>query len=107
MINRNSGSGTRLVIDQLLSGARPPGYAVQPRSHHAVAAAVRQGRADWGVCIASVAHSAGLGFLPLTVEQYDFLIARSRAERPAVRALLALLQRGDIRRRLAALGLDA
>ena len=107
MINRNAGSGTRLLIDQLLSGARPPGYAVQPRSHHAVAAAVRQGRADWGVCIASVAHSAGLGFLPLTAEQYDFLIARSRAERPAVRALVALLQRDDIRRRLAALGLDA
>ena len=72
-----------------------------------MAAAVRQGRADWGVCIASVAHSAGLGFLPLTAEQYDFLIARSRAERPAVRALVALLQRDDIRRRLAALGLDA
>jgi putative molybdopterin biosynthesis protein len=106
MINRNLGSGTRLLIDQLLAGARPAGYAVQPRSHHAVAAAVLQGRADWGVCIASVAASAGLGFLPLAAERYDFLMLRSRAERPAVRALRAMLERSDIRRRLAALGLD-
>lgn len=106
MINRNAGSGTRLLIDQLLAGARPPGYAVQPRSHHAVAAAVQQRRADWGVCIASVASRAGLGFLPLTEEQYDFLIARSRMQRPAVRALVTLLQDTDIRRRLAALGLS-
>lgn len=107
MINRNAGSGTRLLIDQLLEGVRPPGYAVQPRSHHAVAAAIRQGRADWGVCIASVAAQAALGFLPLAAERYDFLIPRGRAQRPAVQALVALLQRSDIRSRLAALGLDA
>ena len=51
MVNRNTGAGTRLLIDQLLAGARPPGYWNQPRSHNAVAAAVAQGRADWGVAI--------------------------------------------------------
>ena len=40
MVNRNQGSGTRALIDRLLGGARPPGYAVQPRNHNAVAAAV-------------------------------------------------------------------
>ncbi len=43
MVNRNQGSGTRALIDGLLGGARPPGYAVQPRNHNAVAAAVRPG----------------------------------------------------------------
>ena len=52
MVNRNPGSGTRILIDRLLGGARPAGYAVQPKSHNAVAAAVAQGRADWGVAIA-------------------------------------------------------
>ena len=46
------------------------------KSHNAVAAAVAQGRADWGVAIATVAEGAGLGFLPLQEEQFDFVIPR-------------------------------
>ena len=65
MVNRNAGAGTRVLIDKLLGGARPPGYANQPRSHNAVAAAVAQARADWGVAIEPVARLYGLGFLPL------------------------------------------
>ena len=56
MVNRNAGAGTRVLIDQLLAGARPAGYSNQPRSHNAVAAAVAQGRADWGIAIESVAQ---------------------------------------------------
>src|SRR5262249_43492606 len=70
MVNRNNGSGTRALIDRLLDGARPAGYAVQPRNHHAVAAAVAQGRADWGVTLDTIAAAAGLGFLPLQEERY-------------------------------------
>src|SRR5215475_1335142 len=40
MVNRNTGAGTRVLIDWMLKGARPPGYSNQPRSHNAVAAAV-------------------------------------------------------------------
>src|SRR5205085_12557151 len=74
MVNRNQGSGTRVLIDRLLEGAKPAGYAVQPRNHHAVAAAVAQGRADWGVTLESIASRAGLGFLPLQDERYDFVV---------------------------------
>jgi putative molybdopterin biosynthesis protein len=74
MVNRNQGSGTRVLIDRLLAGARPPGYWNQPRSHNAVAAAIAQGRADWGVSIAPVAAAAGLAFLPLAEEHYDFAV---------------------------------
>jgi putative molybdopterin biosynthesis protein len=55
MVNRNQGAGTRILIDRLLGDARPEGYWNQPRSHNAVAAAVAQGRADWGMTIAPVA----------------------------------------------------
>ena len=48
MVNRNAGAGTRILIDQLLQGARPPGYSNQPRSHNAVAAAVAQRRRRLG-----------------------------------------------------------
>ncbi|SEF87002.1 molybdopterin biosynthesis protein [Bosea lathyri] len=75
MVNRNQGAGTRILIDQLLAGARPPGYWNQPRSHNAVAAAVAQGRADWGIAIRPVAEACGLGFLPLAEEHYDFAVA--------------------------------
>jgi putative molybdopterin biosynthesis protein len=47
MVNRNKGKGTRALIDRLLEGVKPEGYAVQPRNHNPVAAAVAQGRADW------------------------------------------------------------
>ena len=43
MVNRNQGSGTRVLIDGMLAGARPNGYAVQASNHSAVAAAVAQG----------------------------------------------------------------
>jgi hypothetical protein len=44
---------------------------LQARSHNAVAAAVAQGRADWGVAIAPVARDYGLGFLPLIEEHVE------------------------------------
>jgi molybdopterin molybdotransferase/putative molybdopterin biosynthesis protein len=107
MVNRNSGSGTRVLIDRLLAGATPPGYAVQPRNHSAVAAAVAQGRADWGVCIESVARQASLGFLPIQEERYDYVVPKSRLERPAVQEFVRLLADPGIRRRLESFGLGA
>ena len=72
MVGRNQGSGTRVLLDRLLQGARPPGYWNQPASHNAVAAAIAQGRADWGLAIRPVAQAMGLGFLPVADEHYDF-----------------------------------
>jgi len=105
MVNRNQGSGTRVLIDRLLGGVKPHGYAVQPRNHNAVAAAVVQGRADWGMTLDTVARKAGLGFLPVQEEQYDFIVPRSRANRPGVVAFMNLLQQPSTREVLARLGM--
>ena len=105
MVGRNAGAGTRVLIDKLLEGRRPPGYANQPRSHNAVAAAVAQKRADWGVAIAPVAELYGLGFLPIAPEDYDFLVVESRRARPAVQAFLAALRDETVRGRIRALGM--
>jgi putative molybdopterin biosynthesis protein len=105
MVNRNQGSGTRALVDRLLGGVKPSGYAVQPRNHNAVAAAVVQGRADWGVTLDIVARRAGLGFLPLQEEQYDFVVPTSRASRPGVVAFKALLHAPRVREALGRLGM--
>jgi putative molybdopterin biosynthesis protein len=104
MVNRNRGSGTRILIDRLLGSGRPRGYAVEARSHNAVAAAVAQGRADWGFAIEPVAAAYGLGFLPIQVEHYDFAIPENRWERPAVRAFRSLLECPETLAALEAIG---
>jgi putative molybdopterin biosynthesis protein len=109
MVNRNTGSGTRILIDRLLAqhAAQPqhvPGYAVQAKSHNAVAAAVAQGRADWGVAIDTVARAYGLAFLPYQDEHYDFVVPKPRLGRPAVQAFRALLAERTTQEHLRELG---
>jgi molybdopterin molybdotransferase/putative molybdopterin biosynthesis protein len=106
MVNRNAGSGTRVLIDSLLERSRPVGYANQPRSHNAVAAAIAQRRADWGVAIEPVAHMYGLAFLPIAAEEYDFLLLDARRGRPAVLAFLEVLRAETVRARIRALGME-
>ena len=106
MVSRNAGAGTRVLIDRLLDGARPPGYANQPKSHNAVATAIAQGRADWGLAIEPVADLYGLGFLPVAPEHYDFLVVESRRTRPAVQAFLAALRDEKTRDKIRAIGMQ-
>jgi putative molybdopterin biosynthesis protein len=107
MVNRNKGSGTRALIDRLLEGEKPVGYAVQPRNHNAVAAAVAQGRADWGLTLDMIAANAGLGFLPLREERYDFVVPKARAGRNGVSAFRKLLNEPSTRDALARLGMKS
>ena len=104
MVNRNAGSGTRIIIDQWLGDRRPAGYGTQTKSHNAVAVAISQRRADWGIAIDTVARQYGLGFIPVQQEQYDFVVPTARLERPAVRAFRALLDDPEVRGELASLG---
>lgn len=92
MVNRNRGSGTRVLLDEILAGRRPPGFAVEARSHNAVCAAVAQGRADWGVAIEPAAREYGLAFAPLREERYDFAIPKARWDRPAVAAFREVVE---------------
>ena len=108
MVNRNQGSGTRVLIDALLrdAGVAEPqeGRHAQAKSHHAVAAAVAQGRADWGVTLDVLARANGLVFLPLREERYDIVARESRLDRPAVAALRDLFASDAGRTALSDLG---
>lgn len=94
--NRMRGSGTRVVLDELLSARQlsPEFLAGQTQaeaSHHAVAEAVASGRADVAFGIEAAAHAHGLGFVALAREQY-FLVSRSAGlEHPHLQALLGIL----------------
>ncbi len=108
LINRNRGSGTRRLVDQLVAEfkAPPPGFELEVRSHNAVAAAIDQGRADWGVGIEGVARLYGLSFRPITQEHYDFVIPKSRRDRRPVLEFIDRLRSPAFRDKLRRFGFD-
>jgi molybdate transport repressor ModE-like protein len=95
--NRALGTGTRVVLDELLaqnrlSGADIRGYELTEPSHAAVAHAVAAGQCDAGLGIAAAAQSAGLDFVPLADERYHLVCLKSALSQPAIQSLLQLLQ---------------
>jgi putative molybdopterin biosynthesis protein len=104
LASRNKGSGTRILLERLLEGAFPASTYGDARSHHAVAAAVAQGRADWGLCLESVARGAGLSSTFVAEESYDFAVPDARRGRPAVAAFAAALEDPSVHAELARLG---
>ncbi len=97
--NRTLGSGTRVVLDELLAqaGLQPSdinGYAHTEPSHAAVAQAVAAGQCDVGLGIAAAAQQAGLDFVALAEEHYHLVCLKSALVQPGIMALLQLLQTG-------------
>jgi putative molybdopterin biosynthesis protein len=95
-INRQRGSGTRVLFDYHLGklGISPEnveGYQNQEFTHLAVGAAIASGRADCGIGIAAVTRSLDLDFVPLFAERYDLIIPQEHAESPLLAPLLELL----------------
>lgn len=92
-VNRQPGSGTRLLMDHLLAEqGLPPasikGYDQPPEdSHVAVAAAIASGLGDVGPGIESAAQQFGLDFIPLIVEDYFLVCLKDTLEHPAVQRL--------------------
>ena len=99
-VNRAEGTGTRVLLDELLGKAGVAasgiqGYERQEPSHTAVAQAIAGGAADVGLGIESAAREKGLGFLPLMQERYHLVCLKSELPTPQVQALLKELQSRD------------
>jgi molybdate transport repressor ModE-like protein len=108
LVNRQRGSGTRSLIDQLLAanGVRPEniaGYHHEEFTHEAVAATIAAGQADVGFGIEAAAARYDLGFVPLVSERYGFAMPNAIAASPEGRAFLARLQGNTFRQRLLAM----
>ena len=99
-VQRQEGSGTRLLTDHLLTreGVEPAawqaGVVLEEDSHVAVAAAVASGLGDAGVGIEAAARAFGLGFVPLIEEDYFLVCLSDTLEHPAVRLLRQVLGDG-------------
>lgn len=109
LINRQTGSGTRVWLDvQLeragLSAETIEGYQRAVTTHTAVAEAVAAGKADVGVGIYAAARAYDLGFEPLTQEQYDLVMLAAGWETDAGQALQGVVKSAAFREALEALG---
>ncbi|QLE43759.1 helix-turn-helix domain-containing protein [Nostoc sp. C052] len=96
IVNREIGSGSRMLLEQTLQKEQIPFDTVQGfdnvlKSHQDVAQAVVQGSADAGMSTASVATAFGLGFIPLHQSRYDLVILKEYLEEAPVQQLLSTL----------------
>jgi putative molybdopterin biosynthesis protein len=96
LINRESGSGTRVLLDHLLAkdGIDPKkvvGYENEVYTHLEVGLAILKGDANVGLGIQPVAEFLGLRFLPITAERYDLVVARESLTLRPVRIFFNLL----------------
>ncbi|MBS0444366.1 MAG: helix-turn-helix transcriptional regulator [Proteobacteria bacterium] len=101
-INRQPGSGTRLLLDLLLrrDGIEPGrinGYEQCELTHAAVAAYVASGMADAGYGVETPARQFKLDFLPSQVERYFFLCHEASLASPPVMALVDVLRSPEYR----------
>ncbi len=108
-VNRQKGAGTRLLLDHqlALAGIRPEqisGYTREEYTHTGVAAQIAARTADAGLGILAAARIAGLDFLPLAEESYDFLISVSAWESQEVQRFIAILRSRDFSQRLERMG---
>lgn len=108
-INRQPGSGTRILLDYLLKKQhiQPTqllGYAREEYTHLAVAAAVAAGSADAGMGVAAAAKAFDLDFIPLTKERYDLCVPRKFWESALLDSLKQALFSEEFRRRVAGMG---
>lgn len=110
LVNREEGSGARLLLDQRLKAegikaARVRGYRDVVSSHLDVGRRVAEGVADIGVGVEAIAGLLGLGFIPLQTERYDLVIpSEFLTGHPGVGRLLEALVSREVRAEIEALG---
>jgi len=100
IVNREPGSGARLVLDQALAelkiaSRRIAGYARELSGHLEVAAAIAAGEAEAGLTLRVAAEAFKLGFVPVREERYDLVILQRETDSPPVRAMLDALNSGS------------
>ena len=108
-INRQRGSGTRILLDYQLKQLRIEpddiiGYERELYTHLAVAAAVASGAADAGLGILSAAKALNLDFVPIAEERYDLAIPVNFLQLPQLQVILELITQPHFRQRVEALG---
>jgi putative molybdopterin biosynthesis protein len=107
--NRQSGSGTRVLLDHELKKrdidpAAITGYEREEFTHMAVGVAIASGLADAGLGVRAAATALGLGFIPVADEEYDLVVARSFFESNRGAKLMQIIRSVAFKRAVTALG---
>ena len=113
IINRNPGSGTRILLDYYLKKIaenegksfneivkKIKGYKIEAKSHTAVAVAILTEKADVGLGIKAVADYYNLDFIPLREEEYDFVIPKEKIEKEPVKAFIETLRSKEFKEKI-------
>lgn len=108
-VNRQSGSGTRILLDyELAKAGIPPeriaGYNNEEYTHMNVAMAVASGAADTGLGILTAAKALSLDFIPVTRERYDLVIPRAYLADEKIQLLLDIIRSDEFKEKALAMG---
>ena len=108
-VNRQSGSGTRILLDyELAKAGIPPerivGYNNEEYTHMNVAMAVASGAADTGLGILTAAKALALDFIPVTRERYDLVIPRAYLADEKIQLLLEIIRSDEFKEKALAMG---
>ncbi len=108
-VNRQAGSGTRVLFDYKLNQAGIPsdavkGYDHEEFTHMAVAVDILSGAADCGMGIHAAAKALDLDFVPIEQEQYDLIVPTRTLDQPNIQDTLNTMRSDNFRKRVAALG---
>jgi putative molybdopterin biosynthesis protein len=109
LINRQGGSGTRILLDYRLKQLGIPsdhidGYGTEAFTHMAVAVAVLSGAADVGLGIYAAARALGLDFIPVVTEQYDLIMPAVHFDTAGMDTFLEVIHSDAFKQRASALG---
>ena len=108
-INRQRGSGIRLLIDQSLQAADLKtsdlkGYETESWTHWEVGTRVARSQADVGIAAESVARLLGLTFHEIADERFDLIVRKDNYFSKPVQACLEVLRSGEVEAAARSLG---
>ncbi len=108
-INRQRGSGTRILLDDLLlkksiSPSQIKGYDREEYTHMGVGVNILSGSADVGMGIFAAAKALGLDFIPVCRERYDLIIPQELFNTPKIAQLRRILTSDRFKTKIEELG---
>jgi excisionase family DNA binding protein len=109
LINRQKGSGTRVLLDHHLKRLRITpskinGYEREVYTHFEVGLSILSKEADVGIATVAVSKLLGLPFIPITQECFDMILDRSTFFEKGIQAFIEILNSQEFRNRIGGLG---
>ena len=109
LINRQKGSGTRILLDHHLkrlriASSKISGYEKEVYTHFEVGLSILSKEADVGIATIAVSKLLGLPFIPITQESFDMILDQSTFFEKGIQAFIEILTSHEFRNRVERLG---